>query len=77
MPYLNRKDYPLSSFRSKIEENIKQHNLAVELAKVLFSRLKEFGQMSQSSSIRIISAMMCLIRFSIGLRMNSSMILLL
>ena len=40
VPYLNRDEYPLESFKSKIEENLKK-NPAVGAAEILFSRLKE------------------------------------
>lgn len=41
LPYLDRKEYPLGSFKSKIEDGLKANNLSVEPAKILFARLKE------------------------------------
>lgn len=41
LPYLDRKEYPLGSFKSKIEDGLKANNLSVETAKILFARLKE------------------------------------
>lgn len=41
LPYLDRKEYPLGSFKSKIEDGLKANNLRVETAKILFARLKE------------------------------------
>lgn len=41
IPDLDRNEYPLSSYKSKIEADLKSSNLTVVQAKVLFSRLKE------------------------------------
>lgn len=41
LPYLDRENYPLKSFKNKIEESLKENNLDVSNAEILFDKLKE------------------------------------
>lgn len=44
LPFLNRTEFPLTSFKEKLEEELSSSNLDANKAEVLFSRLKEINQ---------------------------------